>query len=560
MAETPLSRDRKRINHLKRERTSYEAHWRDLAENFLPRKGRYQLSDTNRGEKRHQRIINSAGLQAVRTISSGMMAGLTSPARPWFRMTTRDPDLAERPQVKAWLHQVELRIRDKFNRSNLYNVLPGMYKELAVFGTASLAQLEDERETFRFYPFTIGSYWLALDQTLRVDTFARQFAMTVRQQVMQFGLDKVSPTVRMQYQRGDYEEMVQTIHYVTRNDERDAGQWDNRNMPWRGCYFDENAQDASDYLLREGFNEFPILTARWDVTGEDIYGSSPGMDALGDGRAIQLQERRKAQAIDKLVDPPYVADAAMRKNGARPSLLPGSVTFSPNMQTSGGIRPVYEIKPDINALVMDIQSMEKRVQSAFYSDLFLLTAMSDRRDVTATEIAERHEEKLMALGPILERLNDELFDPLLDRTVSIMFRSGQLPPPPREMEGKELKIEYINMLSQSQKLIQSTGTERFFGFAAQVIAIAQDSAAKVDFDQMLDEYAGDVGVAPKIVRSDDEVGELRERQQREKQMAQMAQMAKPMADGAQAVKTLTETVPQDGNIGAAFAESMGGMV
>lgn len=558
MAESTLDRDKRRIEHLKQERTSFEAHWRDLAEYCLPRKGRFQLTDTNRGEKRHQKIINSVGLRSVRTISSGMMAGLTSPARPWFRLTTHDQGLAERGDVKDWLHQVELRVREKFNRSNLYNILPGVYKELAVFGTASMAQLEDPEETFRFYPFTIGSYWLALDHTLRPDTFARQLRMTARQMVQQFGLKAVSQTVRDAYNTGRLEQPFDIMHYVTRNDERDAELVDNQNMPFRACYWEQASSDTDRHLLTEGFNEFPILAARWDVTGEDIYGSSPGMDALGDLRAIQLQEKRKAQAIDKLVDPPMVADAAIRSN--RPSLLPASVTFVPGLQNNGGFRPAYEIRPDIGALMEDIQAMEKRIESAFYSDLFLLTAMSDRRDVTATEIAERHEEKLMALGPVLERLNDELFDPLMDRTMSIMFRSGQLPPAPAVLQGQELKVEYINMLSQSQKLIQSTGTERFFAFAAQVLTVAPESAAKVDFDQMLDEYANDVGVAPKIVRSDDDVAGLREAQQQKQRAAEMAAMAKPMADGAQAMKTLAETVPHDGNMAASFAESMGGMV
>lgn len=554
MAETKLERDKKRLEHLKLERVSFEPHWRELAEYCLPRKSRFQLSDTNRGEKRHQKIINSVGLRAVRTISSGMMAGLTSPARPWFRLTTRDAGLSERPLVKDWLHQCELRVRDKLNRSNFYNVMPGVYKELAVFGTASVAQLEDPRETFRFYPFTIGSYWLALDHTLRPDTFARQFQMTARQMVQKFGIDRVSDAVARAFRSGQYEQKFEVHHYIARNDERDTELVDNLNMPFRAAYWETSAT-SDRHVVEEGFNEFPVLTARWDVTGEDIYGSSPGMDALGDLKAIQLQERRKAQAVDKLVEPPMTADASVR----RPSLLPGSVTYVPNAQNGGGYRPAYEIRPDINALMLDIQAMEKRIESAFYSDLFMLTAMSDRRDVTAREIAERHEEKLMALGPILERLNDEIFDPLMDRTMAIMFRSGQLPPAPPELQGQELKVEYINMLSQSQKLIQSTGTERFFAFASQIVALDPRSAAKVDFDQMLDEYGSDVGVAPKIIRSDEEVAEMREAAQQEEQAAKMAALAKPMADGAQAMRTMAETVPAEGNMAAAFAQSMGGM-
>jgi len=85
------------------ERASFTPHWRDLSDFVQPRRSRFYTSDVNKGDRRNQKIIDSTATMALRTLRSGMMSGVTSPARPWFRLTTPDPDLAEFGSVKMWL-------------------------------------------------------------------------------------------------------------------------------------------------------------------------------------------------------------------------------------------------------------------------------------------------------------------------------------------------------------------------------------------------------------------------------------------------------------------------
>jgi hypothetical protein len=42
------------------------------------------------------------------------MAGMTSPARPWFKIGTVDPDMADHGKFKKWLYDVETGMRDIF--------------------------------------------------------------------------------------------------------------------------------------------------------------------------------------------------------------------------------------------------------------------------------------------------------------------------------------------------------------------------------------------------------------------------------------------------------------
>jgi hypothetical protein len=90
------------------------------------------------------------------------------------------------------------------------------------------------------------------------------------------------------------------------------------------------------------------------------------------------------------------------------------------------------------------------VRAAFYADLFLMaTQLEEVR--SATEIAERREEKLVMLGPVLERLHDDLLEPLIGRVFQIMCRNGYIPPPPfEELDGMKLQPEYVSSMQVGQ--------------------------------------------------------------------------------------------------------------
>lgn len=546
----------KRMQALKNDRSSFEAHWRELAEHMLPRRSRWTLEETNRGDKRHQKIIDGTPRYAARVLASGMMAGLTSPARPWFRLTTPDPELAEFAAVKRWLYAVETRMRDVFAKSNLYNALPVVYGELGVFGTCPLLGLEDDRDLVRFYPQTVGSYWLAQNERLVVDTMYREMRWTVRQAVNKFGLANVSEQVRRRAMNGDLESTVDVVHVIEPNFEHVPGMLGARGKAYASCWY-ESGSSEDKLLQHSGYYESPLFAPRWEICGEDTYGSSPGMDALGDAKALQFQQKRKAQAIDKMVDPPLTGPVSLRNQ--RVSLLPGDVTYVDVQQQGGGLRSVFEMRLDPSVLLEDTAQIQERINTAFFADLFLMLAMSDRREITAREVEERHEEKLLMLGPVLERLNDELLDPIIDRTFALMARAGALPEPPRELEGVELKVEYISVLAQAQKMVGLAGMERLATFVGALATGKQDPTVfdKFDTDQAIDEYATALGTAPTLVRSDEDVAKLRDARAQEMQMQKMAAMAQPMAQVAGAAADLGATKADPDSLLAAIGGAAG---
>lgn len=536
-----------RFQALKTERArGWESNWRELAEYIEPRTGRWCLSDSNNGERRDQKIINASATYAARALEAGMMSGITSPSRKWFNLATPDPDLMEYGPVKVWLHQVSMAMNELFARSNLYNVLPTIYGENGIFGTACMAAMPDQQDLVRFYPFTVGSYYIANSARLQVDTVYREFRMTARQMAQQFGQEALSQTVRgMLDSKGD--SWIDVCHAIEPNDDRASGRMDNKNMPYRSVYFEKNG-DRDKVLRQSGFRDFPAMAPRWKLNGEDVYGTGPGSIAIGDTKALQLMERRKAEMVEKGVRPPMIAPESLRNQKA--SIVPGDITYVNVQQGMQGFVPALTVDPGwLTGIRGEIQAAEDKINTAFFVDLFLMVSQMDSVR-TATEIAVRKEEKMLMLGPVLERLNDELLDPLIDRTFGLMLEQSApiwaglmpgrpaLPPPPKELAGMDLRVEYTSILAQAQKALGVSSIERTVGFAGNLAGLNPEVLDKLDMDQAVDEYAAMIGVPPTMLRSDDQIAQIR--QQRAEAQAQQAQ-AEQLSQSIQGAKLLSET-------------------
>ena len=425
-----------RWGQLRNERESWMTHWKEISDYLLPRSGRFFVEDRNRGDKRHNNIYDSTGTRALRVLAAGMMAGMTSPARPWFRLTTSDPQLDESAAVKAWLADVTRLMQMVFAKSNTYRALHSMYEELGAFGTASTIVLADYTSVIHHYPLTTGEFAMAADHRGQVNTLFREFQMTVAQVVREFGRSNCSPTVQTLFDRGALEQWVTVMQAIEPRVDRDLTKRDDRNMAWKSIYFEPGGNE--DQILREsGFKEFPALCPRWAVSGGDIYGNSPAMETLGDIKQLQHEQLRKAQGIDYKTKPPLQAPTSLKSRDV--DTLPGGISFVDAAAPNGGIRSAFEVNIDLSHLLADIQDVRERIKGSFYADLFLMLANGTNPQMTATEVAERHEEKLLMLGPVLERMHNEILDPLIEMTFSRMVEANIVPPPPDELQGMELE-------------------------------------------------------------------------------------------------------------------------
>lgn len=550
-------------------REAYLPLWRNLADNFLPFRGRWLNEQPNQKIRRNIKIINETPLIAQRTFGAGMQAGVTSPSRPWFRLKPAQTALIEAQGVREWLYLVETEMRNLFSQSNFYSSMRPCYSEYGVFGTLALGMYEDDQTALHCCPYTIGSYYISVNDKDEVDTFCQEFKWRVRQVVQRWvkdpknpndpGWKNISDAVRSAWDRKQRELWVDLVYLVMPNNDRQLGKLDASGMPYLAVYY-EAANKQDDRLLeRKGFREFPIMVARLSTNEGDSYGTGLGVDCLGSAMALQLQEKRKAQIIDKEVDPPMRAHPSLRNQ--RTSQLPGDVTWVEPAVGQVGFEPVSQWKPDRSGMIEDISGIENRINTIMFADIFALFIQGEDKDETATKTAAKQQEKLLMLGPVLEDIN-RFLNKVIDRTFAIMLRQGLLPPPPQALQGQSLKVEYVSILAQAQNIVAVQGVQQFTGFvfslATQQAEMQQPVTAldKIDIDQTIDEYGNLSGVVPTIIVPDEKVQALRQaRAAAQAKAAQAQQTAQMIPQAAQAAKNLSQT--QLGN-GSALDAIAGG--
>lgn len=535
-----------RVQNLESIRYSWWIHWRQLADYLLPRRMRwlYPYNQTwNRGAPLNQNIINNTGTIAARTLAAGMLAGTTSPAKPWFRLAPTDAAVGEDYDVKVWLEEARNRMMRIMAASNYYTCKGVQLFDEVVFGTSPMMIYEDADKGIHCYVPSPGEYFCAANGNFEVDSLYRRYPLSLSQVVSTFGIDALPDDMRQQYATGgaSLNNEIIIAHACEPNPgfNPSAGSGlDGYGVPkvfrYREVYW-LWGRNGTKPLRMQGFNDKPFSVLRWDVFGNDAYGRSPGMDALGDVKQLQFQEKRKAQAIDKHVRPPMVADVSMKNEPA--SLLPGAITYVPALSQGVGFKPVYQIAPGLSELLADMNGVEQRIRDTFFNGLFQILPV-DSAVRTATEIDVRQQEKMILLGPVLERNDTEGLGPDIRRIYSICARLGAFPEMPPALRNTSLKIEYVSMLSELQRGSMTTAIERTLAMAGQYAAVQPSIMDNVDYDVAIREYGSLLRVDPRMLAPADRVQQIRQARSAEQAAAAGLQAGSVLAQGA---KTLSET-------------------
>ena len=520
-------------------RLQWQKLWRELGDNYLPQRYRWlmQAKEYYANRARRQYIINNTGTRAARTLTAGMMNGVTSPSRPWFKLRVPGVNLDEHRSLAVWLEEVERRMLRIMAESNFYNSMATMYLDLVVFGTAANLIYEDFESVIRCYNPPLGEYFIDQDDRGLVNTFARKFNISINNYISkwpneQYWSDRVKNAVT---QGGAaLHQDIEISHYVGKNTKNIALP----RFPFYELYWESKRQQtntAPQVLHKGGFYELPGIFARWEVSGTDAYGVSPGMDAIGDNIELQHLHRNKAELLEKMHKPSLLVDVQLQNEPL--ALMPNGHTYVPNLNNTSGAKPIHTVNPDFSQLAMDIQLIEQRIKDTFFN--FLFTGISDLPTVrSATEVDAREGEKLILLGGVLERLESEALDPAIKRIFAIGTRANLLPPKPPEYAEVPLEIQYVSILSVAQRAVGTAPAERWLGLVGNVLEVNPEAGDLTDYDKLLTNYARDIGLRESELRSSEEVEERRGLREQQQQMEQMAAAAPPLTQGA---KNLSET-------------------
>jgi hypothetical protein len=526
----------KRILHaMDKERQPWFSHWREVADYFLPRRYPYLMTkreQSTAATQRNRKLLNSTTTLAVRTLASGMMNGITSPARPWFRLRISGvPDSELSKAAKGWLKEVERRMLVILAESNFYNSMAVMYLEWCTFGTAAMVIYEDFRDVVRCYNFALGEFFISQDNTQRVNRLGRHVNMTVEQLAAEFGEESLCTNTRNSFRRGG-EHLLQwhpVAHIIEENDP-DDGLLPGNNAPYREVYWEIAGGEDGKYLAVRPLYEWPAVVPRWELHSQDSYGTSPAMDALGDAIELQQTVLDMAQGRANEVRPALLVDSMLRN---RPKALgAGGLTYVPGVDRPGA-RRVYDAQFPFQENAAHMDTLERRIRETCHNNLFNMISQLDTVR-SATEIDARREEKLVHLGPVLERFENEGLDPALSRVFRVAQRADLLPPPPEELDATSIDVQYVSVLSDAQRAVGTVSIERFLTLVGNVAGVFPEATQVPNVAELVREYAEGIGISPEGILSAEEVSEKIAAQEEAESLAATAAVGKDLAQGAQA--------------------------
>lgn len=553
----------RRLKDLQDAYAPYREQHAELAAYIAPRMFRADISKP-RGRLDYSNILDPHASYMHRRLTSGLYTGTTSPARPWFKIgisSAADPDLAEYGPVRDYLARLADEIRGLFAASNFYSTMRYAHACTSLMGQYGGLVVDHTERLINCISTMHGQFWLGTNSAGRVDTLARAIPMTVDMVVREFGAEpagsgsSIPQTIQNRYDSGDKDAIVIVYHLVEpRGAERDARNKMAWHKAWRSVYWLKESSARDGFLRRSGFSTNRIIAPRWDAMGAEPWGDGVMQDALPDVKQLQVHTLQFARAVDQMVDPTKIAPPELR---GKMTSIPGKVIYLAD-PSGKSVRNAFDVNVRLSELDSKIERLQRSISVASFADLFMMFDQLDGvQPRNELEINTRQEEKLLQLGPVLERQEGEMFTPMIQLAADALAASNRLPPEPPELRGLEYSIEFISMLAQAQRAVSSGSVTRMLSFAGNLAGVKPDVMDKIDGDQAIDIMGGLLGVPPGLILEDDKVAEIRSNraamQKRAEQMQQMATMAPAAKQGADAARLLSEA-NQNGDVNALLAQ------
>ncbi len=519
-------------------REPWEPRWKDIRDYIIPSKGRYDGDTNNILEDNDDKVINKVATKSLTTLAGGMQSGMASPSRPWLKFIARG--LEGNYDASSWLFQVEQILLRTFHQTNFYNVTNSVYKEECAFGIGAMFMEEGLNEKpFIFTAITNGTYAIGLGKDGVCDTFYRNLWLPARVIISLFGIENVSMTIENALKDAP-DKYFEVKHLVYPRKEYDVDKVDNMNMPIASVYWDPE-DSPEKFLKNSGFREFPAFTPRWDPTAGDVYSEGPGHLAIGLVKLLQTEIEANIGAKQKGIEPPMVSPGGVK---GQLDLRSGANNISKGVGGGDVPKPLFDVPPVYIDIVDRMEARhEQGIREFFYVDLF--TTPTDLPQMTATEVLARRQEKLLQLGPVVERQHQEFFDPVVKRAFNIMLRKGLFPPIPQILQGAEIEIEYISVLAQAQINDSATAVEGVARLVAGLASTKQEALDVLNTDEVIRVVSRAKGSPPSILNSPEHVNEtrkLRADQQAKQEGQQDAMIA------AENAKVMSDTSTEGGTL------------
>lgn len=518
----------RRHGAMQSERTTFDAHWREL-EDYISFKGRYfQNTQMTPGAKSTERIFDVTAPLAADRFAAACESMITPRTARWHGLAPADPIMRDVKEIRDWGEDATnaLFAARYAPEANFASQVHEAYWQIGVYGTGCVFVDDVLDKSLLYRAIHLSELYLSESAAGRIDTVHRCFRPTLRQIAQRFGAEALPAKWRERLEKAP-EDRTEVLHCVRPNSERKAGRADYQGMALASYYV---MVEGRAVLEQSGYRTQPYCVGRYSTSPREVYGRGPGMMVLPEIKMLNEMRKSILRAAQKVVDPPLLLtdDALMRAFDLRA----GALNYG-GLDSQGN----QMVKPLMTGARVDIgddmlEQARRPVNDAFLVSLFQI--LVENQQMTATEAMLRAQEKGQLLAPTMGRVQGEMIGAMIERELDIMSAAGRLPEMPDELmeAGGLVEIEYVSPLNRLQKAEDSIGILRTIEAMAPLHQIDPTIADVLDPEQALRIMADVNGMPNKALRSPKAIQAMREGRQEQQQMQTLLQAAPVAASAA----------------------------
>lgn len=519
-------------------RLTLDGMFRDTAYYFQPALYDHIVCSNRGGQDpgRYDTPADTMGLDMVNTLASYLVSNTVSTGSRWFTLRAASEDMNENEEVADFYAKLTDITLKAIQNSNFSLKFHENLRMATTLGTGIIGSEYDVKEQkLNYNILRISDCVIAENAQGSVDTLFYKMQLTPLQAVELYGEENLPEDVKKNLH--DVKKCHTLEYYIKGIKPRQKYNKESllkKDMPYQDIVVHESSKEM---VQEGGYIEFPYSIHRFDHVDGTPYGRSPAMNALG---TISMLNRMLSDYIDgvelTLQPPVFLPDGAEDV-----SLSPGAVN---QYDASVGGRPYWmQLGIDLNGTLELIQRYQQQLKDIFYIDKFV--ALENARNMTATEVVERVSEKIQAISPVVSRMQSELLEPLIERTVRLLVENNRGPKIPDSLlvksedeegaEGNEFKVVYTTRLDAKLAEVDTDNLmmalEQASGFLAKMQEIPELETI-MNTDKVIKMIMRNNNVSPDMTKSSEEIEEIRlaiaEQNEENRAMEMASQIMKPV--------------------------------
>jgi hypothetical protein len=497
------------------------------------------LTKRTAGQKKEIDVYDSTVEMSNIVLAAGLSGYMTNASQRWFELRPRDERLLSDGEAASFFVNSSDILYSALATSNFYQQIHETYMDLGCAGYAGLMVEEDSVDGVRFYARHPRELYILEDDKERVNHVYRKVYLTAWQAQEKFG-DRIPKSIKKAIEDKNYNQSFEFIHYICPRYVRDVKAKDTMNKPfasyWASC-------EDKEIIESGGYDEFPIMVPRFYKNSDEQYGYSPSWVSLPEIKMLNESVKLWIKRVEREVYPPLITEHDGMVGTI--DLRGAAINYQRRPLSQGKAIDSIVMGGQYNLGMDFINQTRDIINRNFFVDLFM--AVLNKPNMTATEVTERAQEKMLLLGPVLGRLQSELLNPIIVRTFNILLRRGMLPQVPPSLRNQDFDVVYVSPLAKAQRALQARDTQMLLGIIGQMAQFQPDVLDNINSDVVVKKFTKMYSVDPDVLNSEEAVDAVRtaraDAMQKQNQMASLQQAGVMAKDFAKADKDSKASVP-----------------